>query len=647
MSDSQVISDQQSAISEAPDPSSVSRLTSTVSQLPSDVTIPSVPQERINDELLRKMDAFISSLSALNIGEAERNLSDLFSISPGQQRRYKSQLRQLFKLPSRTPLSMLAGHPQIKQAVEYLLVRDDRSDKNSLRSAKHLSVVVPATGEQISVEEFLKSLYPREGVNATSCYRALKARCLKHQVLVGADDSSPLQAATLEDLPAQASVTRFLRNWRQEYVAVRRGRSRKHDFETQQQPYVTRDVTQYQPGELWIGDHTELDFMVINEDGKPDRRWITTFIDIRTGLLVGHHLSWQPNSQTISLAFRNGVLGSQLRAFTGEKFEPVQITNVPQTVMLDNGKDYRSKYTQRVFGKIDFDDAARLSIQRMTKLHYTLPYHGQSKAQMERWFGTIQTMLKHLPGYKGNKYQNKPDSLAKDLKTGNILGVEEFDAQVSLAINSYNNRVRRTLKDQTPLQCYLTNQTQQRSIDLRVLDFLMMKVQGRRIRRCQVTLFGKEYYSDSLLAFNDQLADVYFDPQDLGFISIYVAGAFASVASNKEMIGRDERGWLKILRDRKHAEKEMQTELRDHKKGITDIDARRMLLEGELLNMTPVGKELTKKNSTQVTFLTGVEQQAKENQQKLDDEKQAVETTEKAKKRTKQPLTLAMADRIR
>ena len=91
----------------------------------------------------------------------------------------------------------------------------------------------------------------------------------------------------------------------------------------------------------------------------------------------------------------------------------------------------------------------------------------------------------------------------------------------------------------------------------------------------------------------------------------------------------------------------MQTELRDHKKGITDIDARRMLLEGELLNMTPVGKELTKKNTTQVTFLTGVEQQAKNNQEQLDAEKTAVEINEKAKKRAKQPLTLAMVDRIR
>jgi transposase InsO family protein len=631
--------------------------------------IPTVPHDKITRDLLHKVDALMRSFIAVNITYAEREIEDSFSISSGQQRRYKSELRKLFKLPLRSPLSLLAAHPQIKQALEYVLVRDERSDKNTLRSAKQLSVIVPATGESLSVEDFLKSLYPREGVNATSCYTALKARCLKKQVLKEAPSpvgegfavsaqpnrGGEVQLATLEDLPSEPSVIRFLRNWREEYVAVRRGRSRKHDWETMQEPYVTRDVTKYRPGELWIGDHTELDFMVLNERGELDRRWITAFIDIRTGLVIGHHLSWQPSSQTIALAYRNGVLGSQLRAFTFDpandgagKFEPVQITNVPEIIMIDNGKDYRSKQTQRLFGKIDFDDAARLSIQRLTKLHYVLPYHGQSKAQMERWFGVFQTMIKHLPGFKGNQYQNKPDSLAEDLKAGRILPVGQFDAMVAITINTYNNRVRKSLKGQSPLQCYLTNQTQQRSIDLRVLDFLLMKVQGRRIRRCQVKLFGKEYYSDALRTHNEKLADVYYDPQDIGFISIYVREKFAAVASNKEMIGQDERGWLKILHDRKHAEKQMQTELKEHKRGITNVEARMMLLEGELLNMTPVSKELMSKSTATVTYLTGIEHQAKENQRELESEKQAVELQKKVRERIKkEPLTLAMVDRIR
>jgi transposase InsO family protein len=611
-----------------------------------DIDLPIIPIPKITDEILTRVNAFTTFLSVTeNIEEAKKGLAEKSGLSLPTVHWYLIRLRKLFKLPSRAHLSSISKHPQLQHALEYLFTRKERSDKASLASAKNLSVIVPTNGELLSVEDFLKSLYPREGVNAASCYRVLAARCLKRQV-VKTPTSPPSQGgdidgvAILADLPSQSSVNRFLRQWKKECFAVQRARTRKHDWETQQQAYVTRDVTQYQPGELWIGDHTELDFIVINEQGKPDRRWISAFIDIRTGLLIGYHLSWQPNSQTIAAAFRNGVLSNQIKAFTGEKFERVNITNIPQTVMMDNGKDYRSKYTQRVFGNIDFDDNARISVQRITKLHYTQPYHGQSKAQMERWFGSIQTMLKYLPGFKGNQYQKKPDSLQTDLKSGNILTVKQFDAAVAVAINSYNNRVHRSLKGETPLQNYLTHQSHQRSIDMRVLDFLMMKVQGRRIRRCQVTLLNSEYYSEQLMPFNDQLADVYYDPNDLGFISIYVNGDFAAVASNKEMIGQDERGWQKLLHERKTGEKKMREEIAVFRQGISDHDARMMLLEGELLNMNVVSHEMLKQNSSSISIMTGLESAAKQNQEELDREKQIAEVHEKRKKANKSTLSL-------
>lgn len=600
------------------------------------IDIPTVQHEKINAEVLRKIEAMLESISASDVTATELAVFEKYGLSAGTQRRYKAELRKLFNLKSRAAIGMIASHSQLRSALEFIICRDSRSDKSTLRSAKDLSVIVPTTGELISIEDFLRSLYPREGVNAASCFRALHARCVKKGVVK--PDGSP---CGVEDLPSESSVIRFLRNYRQEYVAVRRGRSRQHDFETQQEPFVTRDVTQYKPGELWIGDHTELDFMVLNERGVPDRRWISAFIDIRTSLIIGYNLNWQPNSQTVALAFRAGVLGEQLRAYNGKEYQKVPMANMPEVVMLDNGKDYRSKYTQRVFGKIDFEDAARLSIQRMTKLHYTLKYHGQSKAQMERWFRTIQTMTKYMPGFKGNKYQNKPDSLKADIKQGKLLSVEQFDQMIAMAIDTYNNRIHRTLKDQSPLMCYLSNQTTQRTIDLRVLDFLMMKVANKPIRKCQVVLFGKEYYSDSLLPFNGKRADVYYDPLELGFISLYVQGQFAAVATNKEMIGQDERGWLRILHDRKHAEKKMQGELKEFRKEISDDDARRMLLEGELLNMTPVSQELLDKNFTRLNLITGIEQQAKEAHEELEEQREVVEIEKAAKKRAKQkPLTL-------
>ncbi|MBI2427502.1 MAG: Mu transposase C-terminal domain-containing protein [Ignavibacteriales bacterium] len=578
-----------------------------------------------------------------NIREAEEQTATLLGITSATIRMQKKEIRTIFNIPDRTSIAHLATHPQIRQAIEFILTRKERTDRLQLRGAKKLDVIMPS-GELVSVESFLKSLYPNENVNAISCYRALVARCRNKKVVK--EDGSE---ATLADLPADVSVVRFLRQWKREFIAVRRAQSRQKDWEKTMQPYVTRDVTQYSPGELWIGDHTELDFMVLNEQGKADRRWITAFIDIRSGLLVGYHLSWQPNSTTIALAFRNGVLGSQLKAFTAEnQYKDVQIVSLPDTVMIDNGKDYRSKYMQRLLGRIDFDDTARLSIQRITKLHYTTPYHGQSKAQMERWFGSFQTMLKHLPGYKGNVYGNKPDSLKEELKQGQILSVDQFDAMIALAVNVINNRVKKTLNGESPLQHYLTHQKVQRGIDLRVLDFLMMKSENKVVQRCQVRLKNAEYYSDQLMAFNGKRADVYYDPTDLGFVSVYVDGEFAAVACNKEMIGKDARGFQTILADRTRSEKQMREQIAGFRNGLSKTDAKMMLLHGELMNTQPVDAALLQKEAPVMIIRTGFEERANETQTHLDQEKVRVEVEQRSRrKKNSMPLTMDQVSKIR
>jgi len=607
------------------------------------IDLPAISTTDITPAILTRVKAFELFIASTGDLDAARvKLSGETQLSISAINWYSKRLRNVFELPPRAPLALIADHPQIRQALESLFVRKVRSDKMSLSSAKDLSVIMPTNGEKLSVEELLKSLYPREGVNAASCYRVLKARCLKKQVVKS--DGTP---CTIEELPKESSITRYLRQWRNESIAVRRGRSRKEDWQHKQEGFVTRDVTQYRPGELWIGDHTELDFMLINENNKTDRRWITAFTDMRTGLIVGYHLSWQPNSTTIALAFRAGVLGTQIKACMespeGLKYTPVQINSVPETVMIDNGKDYRSKYTQRVFGKIEFDDDARMNVERITHLHYTLKYHGQSKAQMERWFGSIQTMVKYLPGFKGNQYRNKPDSLKEEMKQKSLLHVEQFDAMIAIAINAYNNRIHRKLKNQSPLQCYLTNETVQRTIDPHVLDFLMLKKDVKKISRCQVKIFGQEYYSDALAPFNDKPATVYYDPSDLGFVTIYSKGEFAAIASNKSMMGRDENGWKRLLRERTRRESGLQEELKDYRKGVSTLEAKMMLLEGELLNTSPVTAEMLSKHVPTMTVLTGLEEEAKKQQKALEIEKNASE-----RKQAATSLSLAAVnDRIR
>ena len=218
---------------------------------------------------------------------------------------------------------------------------------------------------------------------------------------------------------------------------------------------------------------------------------------------------------------------------------------------------------------------------------------------------------------------------------------------IALAVNVINNRIKRTLNNESPMQHYLTHQTVQRSIDLRVLDFLMMKSENKVIQRCQVRLKNAEYYSDQLMAFNGKRADVYYDPTDLGFVSVYVDGEFAAVACNKEAIGKDERGFQKILVDRARSERDMNEQIKGFRAPVSKADAKMMLLHGELSNVSPVDAALLAKESNSMTILTGFERRANETQTHLDQEKVKVEVEQRAKKRSKNsPLTMEMINKV-
>ncbi len=566
------------------------------------IELPFVSTTEVTPKIVALTDAVAALVGAdKGLLALETEIEARHGISARTQRRLRSELRKLFGLPERAPLSMLANHEQLRPAIEYVILRQMRSDRGMMRL--ELSILLERTGETVALESFLKSLYARENVNATSCYKALKCLVIKDQVLKPGGE-----VATLDDLPSKRSVIRFLTNWRRETLAVRRGRSRKHDWEKSQEPYVTRDLSQVSPGEIMIGDHTELDFMVLNDRGKPDRRWVTAFCDMKSGAWLGWHLSWQPNSGTIALSFRQAVLGTLLRAATGGgTYTPVSAVNVPEVIMMDNGKDYRSKYTGRVFGKVDFEDAARLSVQRLMHLHYVLPYHGQSKAQMERSFGTIQQMIKYLPGYKSNKYERKPDSLAADLKERKLLTVDEFDRLFAEAVTVYNNRVTTSAQGQSRLEHYLTGRRCERTIDVNVLDFLMLKASARTVRRGQITLLGVEYYSDKLVEFNDRKVDVYYDPHDLGFVSVYADGALAAIATNKRMIGVEERAWERILRERKRTEKSLTDQLKEIRRPVAPDEARILLHEGEMADVKPISDEALGHRPATIAVLTGIE----------------------------------------
>ncbi len=96
---------------------------------------------------------------------------------------------------------------------------------------------------------------------------------------------------------------------------------------------IERDASKVEANSTWVFDHAQIDVLVFSPKSKAKREkvlapWCTSCRDYKTG----KHLSWflqegSPNSDHFLQVFRQGAIRYGL----------------PETVLLDNGKDFRSR----------------------------------------------------------------------------------------------------------------------------------------------------------------------------------------------------------------------------------------------------------------------------------------------------------------
>lgn len=92
--------------------------------------------------------------------------------------------------------------------------------------------------------------------------------------------------------------------------------------------YIDRDYSTVICGEAWVSDHAQIDVACLNSDGSVVFPWVTAWRDYKSGKWLGWILQCgHPNSDHIFQSFYYAV----------EKY------GLPKDVIIDNGKDYRSK----------------------------------------------------------------------------------------------------------------------------------------------------------------------------------------------------------------------------------------------------------------------------------------------------------------
>lgn len=261
--------------------------------------------------------------------------------------------------------------------------------------------------------------------------------------------------------------------------------------------------------DVWFGDHHQFDVFVLDNRGRAVRPWLTAWYDIGSGVLVGWCISTNPNSETIAESF--------IRAVAEKTGNPIH--GAPNTIYIDNGKDYRSHAFE---GDPDADywqgrdpdmmDAMYLqmvgasTLQAMhVKVVHAKAYHGWAKP-VERFFRTLEERYcRQLVGYCGGKPGDRAENFERMLRDwiarGELMTIDEFvDVFQNQILPAYNNHPHSGYNGETPASRYARLPKARREVfSWALLSELRKKEARRRIGTTGIKLGGRLYWSAELI----------------------------------------------------------------------------------------------------------------------------------------------------
>ena len=332
-----------------------------------------------------------------------------------------------------------------------------------------------------------------------------------------------LEKRGYEYLPCDLTFKRYAENFRKnnyaEWVLRREGMKAYHD---KVEPYIERDISKIEVGDIIIADGHVLNFQVINPfTGKPTRATLVGFLDWKSTALVGYEIMMTESTQCIASALRNSILNLGI---------------IPKVVYQDNGRAFKSRF----FQNNDFDENIFNGVYANLNIHsvFAKPYNARAKV-IERFFLEFQEELeKGMPSYVGTSIENKPAWLKrgeklhqewhKKLTNNYVPTVQEAIKYINKWIEFHNlqpcpNDRSRTIQE-------MLDHVQKQHININVLNDLMMKTECRTINKHGITFLNMHYRSEAIIGIRDKV-NIRYSLFDLSKIHVYsTKGEFLCVA---------------------------------------------------------------------------------------------------------------------
>ena len=275
------------------------------------------------------------------------------------------------------------------------------------------------------------------------------------------------------------------------------------------EPYIKRDASLLEVGDILVADGHKLAFQVINPfTGKPCRATLVGFLDWKSTALVGYEIMLEENTQCIASALRNAIINLDM---------------VPKIVYQDNGRAFRAKYftDDKGFTELGFQGLySKLGIETI----FARPYNARAKV-IERFFKEFQEGFeKLLPSYIGSNIQNKPaymmrnEKYHKNLHNEYIPTIEETIKMIDMWLNFKNSQPCPNAPDKTIAE--VLSERKRQNIDIKTLDDLMLATEVKTIQRNGIRFLNCDYFDERLYGFKSKVL-IKYNLFDLTSIKVY------------------------------------------------------------------------------------------------------------------------------
>src|SRR5574344_1069769 len=338
---------------------------------------------------------------------------------------------------------------------------------------------------------------------------------------------------------SERNFRRYADNFKQkhydEWILAREGQKALRD---KVQPYITRDISKLEVGDVLVADGHRLAVQCLNPfTGKPCRATLIGYLDWKSTALVGYEIMLEENTQAITSALRNAI---------------INLGKIPKICYQDNGKAFRAKFFTGDLQECGINGLfSKLGITPV----FAQPYNARAKV-IERFFRELQDGFERLlPSFVGSNIYDKPAYLKRNEKFhkriadrvrrdfAEKLQTFEQNSQTRLTSatkkNSNNYYLPTVVQLTQMLDCYMEFHRSLAcpnvkdktigavlqdglgsGVDISRLDDLMMSQEIKNIGRNGIKFLKADYYNDCIYGMRGKVI-IRYSLSDLTKIKIY------------------------------------------------------------------------------------------------------------------------------